>query len=56
MIRRVLDDPWHVFQLYAAALAAVVLAVGLAYPATGWTDNGRPVVNNECTNCGEWTR
>lgn len=57
MIRRVLDDPWRVVQLYAALLALVVAVVGIVHAAGDdrWSDDGRPVQQNVCTNCGEWT-
>lgn len=47
MIRRVLDDPWRVFQLYALLLALVVALAGAVYLATtadAWAPDGRPVV------------
>lgn len=47
MIRRLLDDPWRVFQIYAALLVGLVLVAAVAYlsaTAAGWTPDGRPVV------------
>ncbi|MGH3433216.1 MAG: hypothetical protein ACRDQB_10310 [Thermocrispum sp.] len=50
MIRRALDDPWRVFQLYAAVLAVLVViaaAQHLAAAADEWTTDGRPIVHVE---------
>jgi len=59
MSRRLLDDPWRVFQLYALLLALVVVVLAtlhLATTADQWTDDGRPVQHHECINCGVWQR
>jgi len=48
MIRRVLDDPWRVFQIYALLLALVVALLGVVYlvdTAGEWSDDGRPVLH-----------
>lgn len=47
MIRRVLDDPWRVFQLYGVLIVGLVLAAAVAHlsaTADVWTSDGRPVV------------
>lgn len=57
-MRRLLDDPWRVFQIYAALLALLVVVLATLHLATAgrWDDDGRPVQHWECTNCGVWQR
>lgn len=58
MSRRLVDDPWRVFQIYALLLALLVALVGAVYAASDdrWSDDGRPVRQYVCSNCGVWQR